>query len=101
VAAEEVLGYAGEVLGWHEDWPEVRPSNWHLLPDLDALRKKWRKKLVLPREKKRVEYLDICGECFRSFVSSDREESAKALRVHVVRTPCGGYERPKESPFHV
>jgi hypothetical protein len=25
---ESLLGYAGEKLGWHEDWPEARPSNW-------------------------------------------------------------------------
>jgi hypothetical protein len=23
-----LLDYAGKVLGWHEDWPEARPSNW-------------------------------------------------------------------------
>jgi DNA primase len=27
-----LLDYAGKVLGWHEDWPEARPSNWDSLP---------------------------------------------------------------------
>jgi hypothetical protein len=27
-----LFDYAGKVLGWHEDWPEARPSNWDSLP---------------------------------------------------------------------
>jgi hypothetical protein len=26
--AESLLDYTSEKLGWHEDWPEARPSNW-------------------------------------------------------------------------
>jgi hypothetical protein len=87
----ELLDYAGEVFEWHEDWPEARVSTWHLLPDLDAVRKRWRKRMHLSREKKPVIYLNICGGCFARFTSTNQAQSANALRVHIEETPCAHY----------
>lgn len=89
----ELLDYAGEVFEWHEDWPEARPSTWNLLPDLDALRKRWRKKLKLPREKKPVVSVEYCGGCFARFASTDRAASANALREHIENDPCPHYRK--------
>lgn len=86
-----LLDYAGEVFAWHSDWPEERPSTWHLLPDLDALRTRWRKKMHLPRVAKAVQHVNYCGGCFARFVSPTAQESADALRLHIEQTPCMHY----------
>jgi hypothetical protein len=86
-----LLDYAGECFDWHEDWPEERASTWHLLPDLDALRSKWRKKLALPREAKVAVHINYCGGCFAKFVGTTAADSAHALREHIEQTPCMHY----------
>jgi hypothetical protein len=86
-----LLDYADAHFAWHPDWPEERPSDWHLLPDLDAIRAKWRKKLALPREKKPELHVNYCGGCFAKFVSPTAQESADALRAHIEETPCMHY----------
>lgn len=86
-----LLAHAESFFEWHPDWPEERASNWHLLPDLDVLRAKWRKKLSLPREKPVELHTDICGGCFARFVSPSRQEAADALRAHIEQTPCMHY----------
>jgi len=86
-----LLAHADAFFEWHPDWPEERPSTWHLLPDLDALRRKWRKKMTLPREAKRAQHVIYCGGCFAKFVSPTAQESADALRAHIELTPCMHY----------
>jgi hypothetical protein len=86
-----LLDYAGECFAWHPDWPEERPSTWHLLPDLDAIRSRWRKKMALPREAKPETHVNYCGGCFARFVSPTAQESADALRLHIEQTPCAHY----------
>ena len=86
-----LLAHADAFFEWHPDWPEERPSTWHLLPDLAAIRSRWRKKLALPREAKPVQHVNYCGGCFARFVSPTAQESAAALRAHIEGTPCMHY----------
>jgi hypothetical protein len=86
-----LLDYADAHFAWHPDWPAARTSNWHLLPDLDALRAKWRKRIAVPRTPKPVQHINYCGGCYRRFCSSDSVVAAFALQQHIEQTPCMHY----------
>lgn len=108
-----LLDYAASQLGWHPDWPEVRPSVWHELPELADLEPVLSPTVaeVLPNRLEHtelhlsifvpapVEYdmvrkapqVNYCGGCFQQFVATDAVTAANALRRHIEVEPCAHY----------